>query len=138
MFVRVLCVVVLIALAVSGCAPNRMYAGPPRPRDEIAVVEGDSTRSVVEIDGQELAPFRSETYELEPGRHRLAIMYEAMDGFLQMVKTVEPCDVDYVFKAAHRYTIEVGRSGPKMWIYLLDTATRQEIPCRPRRPAYYE
>jgi len=118
-----------------------MYVGPPRPREQIAVVEGDSTRSVVSIDGGELPLFRGEIYELEPGRHRLAITFAFSDVFFTTVTTtrsVEPCDVDYVFEAGHHYTIEIGRSGPKIWVYLLDAATLQQIECRPRRPAYYE
>lgn len=141
-----LAVAVLLAAAATGCGPNRLYAGPPRPRDQIAVVEGvDTTKTswrVVEVDGKRFSVFASQKFELEPGRHRIAIVFREERWGSIAIESAEPCDVDLMAEAGHHYMVEVRsqRLGG-VWmgqVYLQDRDTRQKIACVPRQPVEWE
>jgi hypothetical protein len=132
----------LVAMVGSGCGPHRLYVGPPRPSDQIAVVEGvDSDRQswrVVEVDGKKFSIFASQTFEIEPGRHQIAIAFKER-VVSRVLESIEPCDVDFVAEAGHRYRVEVNAQRftqlRGLWqAHLQDRDTRQKSPCIPRRP----
>jgi hypothetical protein len=58
----------LVAIPLTACAPARLYPGPPRPTEELVVIETRSPSKIVAIDGQSV---NIRKVELLPGRHSL-------------------------------------------------------------------
>jgi hypothetical protein len=68
----------LAATHLTACAPARLYPGPPRPTEELVVIETRAPSKLVAIDGQAVNIRRA---ELLPGRHS----FEFQGGFGELV-----------------------------------------------------
>jgi len=71
----------VVAIVITGCAATQAYDGPPRPREQVAVITGMSgweitnmgiAARVIKIDGKELAEASSKI-ELLPGKHEIEV-----------------------------------------------------------------
>lgn len=129
---------IVAASILGGCGPHRTYSGPPRPPDQIAIVEGvdngGQCKCIVGINGVDFRGTFSQVFELEPGGYRLAVKYS--DGVWVRTQSVEPCDVKFVAEAGHRYVVEAGHGSHGWWALLRDRNTGQEFPCDQRLPVY--
>ena len=93
---------IFLAVLLGGCATNpRLYDGPPRPSEEIAVIIRDPGARVriSEIDGHYVPGTR---FEVLPGRHTLRTIIRRSRGDLK-VHTV--CMLDFVAEAGNVYAV---------------------------------
>ena len=101
---------VLLA-ACSATGPVRFYAGPPQPKDKLAIVNVPAAITVLSIDGKEVdSPSKlSGSYEvqLEPGYHLIEFRYALYWGNSETGMLVKSKDtgVDAVFEAGKTYAI---------------------------------
>lgn len=65
----------LLALVMAGCASVRVqYPGPPRPLDQIAVIQGDGEGFVVvKVDDGPLSHFSHAPFHVLPGTHKVFV-----------------------------------------------------------------
>ena len=67
----------LVVIAATGCAATRGYDGPPRSREQVAVITGIDDAGITvlvrKVDGKVVQNFRKASSEIEvlPGRHEI-------------------------------------------------------------------
>jgi hypothetical protein len=118
---------------ISGCeAPRRLYDGPGRPQEEVAVLEVTRPGAVLSIDGVDLKakPFwvsgedgvfpwgQSDSFELLPGKHLIKAQY----AYGEMVEVREQTDIDKWLAQApsRRYSVQ-------RWIVSKDVEFTMEV-----------
>lgn len=97
--------------ACSATGPVRFYSGPPKSKDQLAIITVPAALTVDSIDGKEVdAPSKdSGTYEvqLEPGFHLIDFRYYKYwgDNVTGMMIKSKSTGIDANFKAGHNYSI---------------------------------
>lgn len=100
-----------LLMACSATGPVRFYSGPPKQKDQLAIVEVPAAISVLSIDGKAVdSPSKeSGSYEvqLEPGFHLIEFRYVLFWGTYESGKLVKSKNtgVDAVFEAGKTYAI---------------------------------
>jgi uncharacterized protein YccT (UPF0319 family) len=110
----------LSALVLVACAPTgpvRFYAGPPKPKDKIAIVIVPAPITVRSIDGKKIKSPSQESgsYELqlEPGHHLIAFQYYLYweHGDTGMMVKSPDTGIDAIFEAGKTYEIRYKAPG---------------------------
>jgi hypothetical protein len=127
----------LLALGLGlGCGPSVMYAGPRRPRSQVVVLELTDT-AVDLLDDRVIKQLRSHgvSYELLPGRHRLAIrpFFVQYGGGPAEIETGDGLVVCVDLAAGHVYDVYGDGAGQFWRPVLSDRATDAKLPLTPCR-----
>lgn len=89
----------ILSLMILGCGGVKMYPGPERPRDQIAVLEIGAV-TVYTVDGVGVKLTGRNTLQILPGEHVLRVSHK-MEGY-------GPMPVTYTFtaEAGHAYRFD--------------------------------
>ncbi|MEM7409419.1 MAG: hypothetical protein AAF430_04190 [Myxococcota bacterium] len=141
------------ALLSAGClAPIHLYDGPPKPFEEVAIIDAPGDATILQVDGQSIPRLES-TVAVLPDTHvllfRVRTAYKNLgDGGSTDGSTVNPqhvvhCFIKAPFEAGHQYTIrsrllehneqvykrgwDMTRHDPRLQPVVVDTATEEPL-----------
>jgi hypothetical protein len=128
-----------LLIAAVGCGPQRLYAGPARPAEEIAVVRGHTEVFgpgcyVQYVDGAAVLGAWQRTYEafpeieLVPGEHRLSVGMR-YTRFLKGARSMQNCLIVLPAQAGHTYEIHCETAEGEWRAWARDLAGGEATPC---------
>ena len=120
-------VLLLVTLLCCSCGARKMYSGPERPRDDVAVIEGSRDVGGLRIyfsgtagDGSE---FDAPRIEIRPGRRELRVYFatESSDfigGYLSIA---------FEARGGRTYRVRGTEYERSVWIWIEDTWTHEIV-----------
>ena len=150
-------VLVCLSFSLVGCATTqvRWYDGPPRSRDEIAVLKAQhemwgESAFVKSIDGTPMGKGKYRWYnpheiEFQPGEYTVEAAY-----FTGVVQGVSPIKLTFNCQAGHAYELHVAKIDEGFWgevrlslgghghytAWIIDSETKVVLAGKPRTEAY--
>ncbi|MHC5070310.1 MAG: hypothetical protein ACYTGO_07455 [Planctomycetota bacterium] len=112
-----------ILLFLCSCGTLKMYPGPSRPKNEVAMIQpgGHLFRavSIPSVDGRSLG-MSNRSAEVLPGKH--VVMVQLTRGNGNATRIIQR-EVEFVAKAGKTYTAEADQTGfwnPAFWVWIKD------------------
>jgi hypothetical protein len=104
------------------------YAGPRKPREEVALIYGGYGTKIVHIDGRSCnRDGREQKYEILPGIHSVSLVTFVVDHYVVASHTVwaRPTTVCLEARAGHQYTFD--RQEALQGFKIIDVTTNTQV-----------
>lgn len=126
-FLIALCLAGSLVLTLPACGAHKMYPGPERPAEDVAVVTGARTVAGVRIffigtdgDGNEIPVYK---IELGVGRHEINVQVgEAKGTKFPILRTIS-----FDALGGHAYQVKGLDWDKRIWVWIEDTDTGQVV-----------